>query len=209
MADGDAGGASMTIILLVEGATEIALKQHLKNFLDQRAKAEGQPRVALQTRTIMNPSLAKLKGRIRLELSQSGVTAVVGLIDVYPNFISAEKAKAFLREAADNDPRFYAHAAQYDVEAWLLPYWGSICQRLNVQRNVPGQHPEQVNQNTPPSKHLAELYRLARPARKYIKPIEMAAILQGKDLTIAADQCPELEALLNTLLKLSGLSPLA
>jgi hypothetical protein len=206
MADGDARGASMSITLLVEGPTETALKQHLKNFLDQRAKAEGQPKVALQTRTIMNPNLAKLKGRIRLELSQPGITAVVGLIDVYPNFTSAEKAKIFLREAADDNPHFYAHAAQYDVEAWLLPSWDNICQRLKVQRKAPAQYPEQVNQNTPPSKHLAELYRLAKPARKYVKPIEMAAILQGKDLTIAANQCPELKALLNTLLKLGGLS---
>lgn len=196
----------MSVVLLVEGATETALKQHLKNFLDQRASTEGQPKIALHTRAMMSPSIAKLRGRIQLELSQPGVTAVVGLIDVYPTFSSAEEAKTFLREAAHSDPRFYAHAAQYDVEAWLLPYWDSICQRLKVQRNVPGQHPEQVNHNRPPSKHLAELYRLAKPSRKYVKTIEMATILQGKDLRIAAHQCPELKALLNTLLNLGGLS---
>jgi hypothetical protein len=36
----------------------------------------------------------------------------------------------------------------------------------------------------------------------------MAAILRDKDLTVAAEQCSELKALLNTLLDLAGLEPL-
>jgi hypothetical protein len=36
----------------------------------------------------------------------------------------------------------------------------------------------------------------------------MAAILRGKDLTVAAEQCPEFKSFLNTLLKLAGLKPL-
>jgi hypothetical protein len=197
----------MTIILLVEGDTETALKEHLKHFLDQRAAMEGRPKVALRTKSVTYNS-AKLRGRIRLELSDPEVAAVVSLVDVYPNFRSATEAKAFLNEAAEYNSRFHAHAAQYDVEAWLLPYWDAICKRLGVQRSAPGRQPEQVNLDLPPSQRLQELYRLARPPRKYVKPIEMASILRGKDLTIAADQCPEFRSLLNTLLTLSGLSPL-
>ncbi len=199
----------MTIVLLVEGATETALKHKLKAFLDTRAEREGHPKVALRTRDIMSPSEAKLRGRIRLELRDPQVEAVVGLIDVYPEFTSATKAKEFLRRAADGEPHFYPHVAQYEVEAWLLPYWDTICQRVGVQQKLPGQHPEQVNLNKPPSKRLATLYRLAKPRpRKYVKTIEMAAILHDKDLTIAASQCPELKSLLNTLLTLGNLTPL-
>jgi hypothetical protein len=198
----------MTIVLLVEGATETALKDKLKTFLDKRAGEEGKLKVTLHSKDIMNLNSAKLGRRVQLELRDPKVTAVVGLIDVYPKFASANDAKRFLRDAVSNEPRFYAHAAQYDVEAWLLPYWDFICKRLGVQRARPGANPEEVNQNYPPSKRLNELYRIAKPPRKYIKPIEMATILRNQDLTVAADQCPELKSLLNTLLVLADLTPL-
>jgi hypothetical protein len=198
----------MTIVLLAEGKTETALKECLKRFLDERALAEGRPKVALRPKDIMTLNQGKLRGRIRLELRDPQVTAVVGLIDVYPHFVSASEAKDFLRQAADDEPRFYAHAAQYEVEAWLLPYWDVICKRVGVHSAAPGPHPEQVDRDHPPSKRLGELYRLAKPPRKYVKPIEMAAILRDKDLRIAADQCLEFRALLNTLLAVGGLSPL-
>jgi hypothetical protein len=54
----------VTIVLLVEGDTETALKQHLKRFLDERATAAGHPKVALRTKDMMSPSLGKLRGRI-------------------------------------------------------------------------------------------------------------------------------------------------
>jgi hypothetical protein len=197
----------MTVVLLVEGATETALKDKLKAFLDERAGAEGKPRVALRTKDIMTLNPAKLGHRVRLELRRPKVTAVVGLIDVYPDFDSADDAKRFLRKAVgDDESRFYAHAAQYDVEAWLLPYWDSICKRLKVQRAKPGANPEDVDLERPPSKRLDELYRIAKPPCKYVKPIEMAAILRKQDLTVAAAQCPELKSLLNTLLTLADLS---
>ena len=63
-----------------------------------------------------------------------------------------------------------------------------------------------MNQDRPPSKRLNELYRIARPSRKYVKPIEMAAILRNQDLTVAADQCSELKSLLNTLLTFGNLT---
>ena len=55
---------------------------------------------------------------------------------------------------------------------------------------------------------LQELYRRAKPPRKYVKATEMYAILQGKDLTVSANRCPEFKAFLNTLLTLSHLEPL-
>jgi hypothetical protein len=200
----------MTIVLMVEGATEAALKQHVKAFLDRRAQASGRPRVRLETRDIVNVGSRGFRRRVELELHNPSVEAVVGLIDVYPDFQDAAEAKAYLLDAAANHPRFYAHAAQYDVEAWLLPYWEDICRRVGVRQASPGSNPEMVDRSNPPAYRLRELYRRARPRpRKYVKTTEMYAILQGKDLTIAAGQCAEFKAFLNTLLTLSGLVPLS
>ena len=196
----------MTIVLLVEGNTETALRDKLKSFLDERAAMESKPKMALRPKDIMALNPGKLCHRVRLELRDPRVTAVVGLIDVYPEFTSASDAKRFLRDAVGDEPRFYAHTAQYDVEAWLLPYWDFVCKRLGVQRARPGADPEQVNLERPPSRRLDELYRIAKPPRKYIKPLEMAAVLRNQDLTVAAAQCSELKSLLNTLLTLAGLT---
>lgn len=199
----------MTIVLLVEGDTETALKASLKRFLDERAQAENKPAVRLKTKDIMSLNSQRLGRRVKLELSDPTVMAVVGLIDVYPNFSDAADAKRFLRQAVGDAPRFYAHAAQFEVEAWLLPYWDAICQRVGVRQSPPASLPEQVNLQNPPSRRLGELYQRAKPRpRKYVKTIEMAAILHNKDLTVAAAQCPEFKAFLNTLLTLGGLSPL-
>ena len=195
----------MTVVLLVEGATETALKSHLKRFLDQRASQEGKPKLALRTKPFRTmPTEKQLRKRLSLELRDNRVTAVIGLLDVYPNFGSAAEVKELMRRAAGYDERFYAHAAQFDVEAWLIPYWEFICNRIGVPRSRPGSNPEQVNNTNPPSKRLGALYQIAK--RKYKKPIEMNAILERQDLTLAARECRELRLLLNTLLRLGGLT---
>lgn len=199
----------MTIVLLMEGDTEAALKVHLKAFLDQRAALEGKPSVRLK----MKPQVARSKGtfqnRVRLELAEPGVTAVVALIDVYPDYSDAAEAKRILSEKAGSPPNFYAHAAQHDVEAWLLPFWDEICRSLGVSQGRPGEHPEEVDHDRPPSLHLRELYgRAKNPKRSYSKVTEMRQVLKGRDLKIIADRCPEFKLFLNTLLKLSDLTPL-
>ncbi len=198
----------MKVILLTEGQTETALKEHLKRFLDGRAEAEKRPKLSLVTKNIITLDEHRLRRRIQLELGQPDVAAVVGLVDVYPYFRSADEAKQFLRRVAEHNERFHAHAAQYEVEAWLLPYWEHICRRLGVRRAAPSAQPERVDLDRPPSHHLTELYRQAKPPRKYNKTLEMAALLRGQDLAIAAGQCPEFKALLNTLLALNNLKPL-
>jgi hypothetical protein len=199
----------VTVILLVEGDTERALKEHLKDFLDEQATREGKSRYRLSTRTKIETKPVKLRKQVELELSSPGVTAVVALVDVFPDYASAADAKQQLRDAVGDVPQFFAHAAQHDVEAWVLPYWDSICARVGVRQRRPGAHPEAVDGEKPPAYHLRELYQRAHPKpRKYSKPIEMKAILAGKDLTVAAAACPEFKAFLNTLLSLGGLTPL-
>jgi hypothetical protein len=196
----------VSVVLLAEGRTEKVLAQHVKRFLDQRAVEEKRPKMMLISRDIMNLNAGKLRGRIRRELGMDSVTAVVGLVDVYPHLASASEAKEFLREAAGGEKRFFAHAAQWDVEAWLLPYWDAICARLGDRNHpAPGPHPEQVDHDYPPSRRLKDLYRTTK-GWNYVKPQEFDAILRDKDLTIAAQRCPELKSFLNTLLKLGGLN---
>lgn len=196
-----------TIVLLVEGKTEIALKGHLKRFLDQRAAAAGRPPVRLETRPkIVTGNLEELRYRVRLELKAPDVAGVVALIDAYPTFAQADDpaaaAIAHLRQAS-SDARFYPHVALYDVEAWLLPYWESICSRVGFKQARPGGAPEAVNGDQPPSRRLITLYRRAN--KKYVKDTEMDRILRGQDLTVAAAQCPQFKAFLNTLLTLGQL----
>ena len=199
----------MSVVLLAEGDTERALKEHLKSFLDHRALLEGRQRITLLSRSYLSVRKDKLSRQVQLLLDEPGIEAVVALIDVYPSFADAVEAKSWLRESAGESRRFYAHAAQFDVEAWLLPYWDEICRRLKLVKRKPGPHPEHVDGHKPPAYHLDELYRQVKPkARKYNKPIEMREILRGKDLIVAADACPEFKAFLNTLLALNGLAVL-
>ena len=71
-----------------------------------------------------------------------------------------------------------------------------------------GSRIESVNHNHPPSWHLKELFRIGAGTRDYIKTRDAKKILEGKDLKIAADACPELKAFLNTILKVCGSEPI-
>ncbi len=198
----------MTIVLLVEGKTETALKAVLKSFLDERASQENKAKVRLITKPMDSRLLnqERVRDQVRMSLRDPEVACVVGLLDVYPRFQSAQEVKDFLRQSGAGERRFHTHAAQYEVEAWLLPFWEDICRKLKVQRQPPGAKPEEVDLQTPPSRHLSDLYRLAK--RSYDKPRDLLAILQGKDLRIVAEQCPEFKAFLSTLLICAGLTPL-
>ena len=203
-------GEGNRIVLLVECATETAIKEALKQFLDRCCEAQGKPKVRLSTRELGSRLLRpkEVADLVQRNLPATGVLGVVALIDVLvagrpQQFPDAAAAIQFLEHSAGTtDPRFRAHAAQHDFEAWLLPYWQSICTKLKRQQKSPGANPEQVNHLTPPSKYLKELYRLA--GRTYDKPRDAHAILEGKDLTVSANACPQFKAFLNSLLDLAG-----
>ena len=64
----------------------------------------------------------------KLNASKHPADAVIALTDVYTgngDFSDAANAKAQMKKWVGKEPRFYPHAAQYDFEAWLLPYWES------------------------------------------------------------------------------------
>lgn len=199
------------IVVLCEGATEKGLKEALKVFLDGECVRAGKDRMRLTlVPTNGGSELLKadrLSALVNRHLSRPGVVGVIGLVDVVApgvrtRFANAAEAIATLRSLMQSEPRFHPHAAQHDVEAWLLPYWATACRKVNRQQRAPGASPEAVNHGHPPSYHLNELYRLA--GKRYDKPRDAAAILRGQDLRVAANACPQFKAFLNTLLDLSG-----
>lgn len=133
----------------------------------------------------------------------------MALTDVYTGtreFVDAADARRKMREWVGPEPRFHPHAAQYDFEAWLLPYWDEI-KRLSGTRNPPSGNPESVNHMSPPSRRIAEAFRTGTRQTYYAKPVHAAKILDGKDLSVAACICRELRDLLNTLVALGGADP--
>lgn len=199
-------------MLLVEGATELAIKAAVKAFLDERCVSAGRPKVRLTARPINLLRERELRDFATRNLAREDVLGVVALTDVKcagrpRQFKDASEAIAYLRGVVGEHRGFRAHAAQFDVEAWLLPYWDDICRRLGISQAPPGPKPERIDLDKPPSQRLIDLYRRAR--RDYNKPRDAAAILRGKDLTVSAARCPQFKAFLDSLLELAGCRVLA
>ena len=194
----------MTIVIIAEGKTEAALRQALPDFLAARCRREDRPRVETQEvhGTMISPKATR---KVKAALDRPDVACVVALTDVYPEHSDAAMARRALREHLPDDARVHAHCALHDFEAWLLPYWQKVYGRAGVHapRENPWPSPERVDLNKPPSHVLKELY--SRRGR-YRKALEAKAILEGEDLTVAAEACPELKALLDTILDCAGLA---
>jgi hypothetical protein len=132
---------------------------------------------------------------------------VIALTDVYTGkreFRDATDAKAKMQGWVGQNSQFFPHAAQYDFEAWLLPYWSEIQKLATSNRKAPPGPPESVDHNRPPSYHIKEAFEIGKCGKSYIKVRDGGKILQNKDLAIAAAQGTELKAFLNTILTLSG-----
>jgi hypothetical protein len=201
----------MKIVILVEGKTEKVFMPHVREFLRVRL-ADNMPKLIPRVFNGRIPKKNRLKRIVVEELSTGGKPAdkVIALTDVYTgtsDFINAAEAKQKMRDWVGSNHNFYPHVAQYDFEAWLLPYWSDIQKLAGHNKSLPSNYPEEVNHNKPPAKHIQEIFKLGR-RRHYNKPRDASRILQGKDLTVSANACPELKAFLNTLLTLCGGAPL-
>lgn len=196
----------MKIIVLAEGDTERAAKEHLKSFLDGRAG--DRPKVGLQT-SLFDGALDQrgVFGRTEKFLTDPSVAGVIALVDLYPQFTGGlEDAKKTVRSWMPDDPRCHVHVAKHDFEAWLLHGWAAIVKQSGVTSNPKpwGTRPEDINHNKPPAHRLGELFAQGKPPRKYKKPIDGRKLFEKLDLAQVATVCPELKAFLNTLLQLAG-----
>jgi len=198
----------MRIVLMVEGETEKVFRPYLKAFLEDHL-AGKMPRLVTHCYDGRIPKGGQLKGVVRRLLGdpKRPAGAVIALTDVYTgtkDFVDAADAKAKMREWVGDEPRFFPHAAQHDFEAWLLPYWDTIKQLSGTHRPAIQGPPEQVNHNQPPAHRLDDIFRLGDKGRRYSKTRDAARILRGQDLMVAVQACPELKAMVNTILKQCG-----
>jgi len=194
------------IAILVEGATEMAFKSNLQEFLQLRL---GQQMPKLKFIPCNGRIHKGKKLRVIVENLLTGkdaCDAVIALTDVYTgtkDFKDAADAKAQMKNWVGNNPKFYPHAASHDFEAWLLPFWSKIQQISGGNRAVPSGSPELVNHNNPPSYRIKEIFEQGK-RRSYDKARDAKRILEGQNLMEAAAVCPELKAFLNTILSLCG-----
>lgn len=132
---------------------------------------------------------------------------VIALTDVYTgaqpsDFEDADDAKSKMRAWVGDNPRFSPHAAQFDFEAWLLPYWEKIKRIAGSNHSPPGTRPEHVNNVHPPSHRIREVFRTGERGRAYVKTRDADRILNEEDLLVSANACTELKAFLNTIITL-------
>ncbi len=202
----------MRITIIVEGKTEKAFIPHLREYLKSRLR-ENMPRVHIHKYDGRVPKDEELRNKIANLLSSgSPDDFVIALTDVYtgtqpPDFNDAADAKNKMRQWVGNEPRFHPHAAQHDFEAWLLPYWDTIQRLAGHNITAPAGAPETVNHMKPPADRIKEIFRAGRKGKRYVKPRDANRILCKNDLSVAISQCPELKALINTIVVSCGGTP--
>lgn len=197
----------MKIALIVEGTTEKAFLPILRKFLENQL-AGKMPNIDIIPYDGRIPTKEKLHRLVLNLLSGSrAADCVIALTDVYTGtdeFRDASEAKDKMRQWVGPEARFYPHAAQYDFEAWLLPYWSTIQKLARHNRKCPAGNPELVNHNNPPAHRIKEIFELGECKKSYIKPRDAKRILSDKNLMVAIDVCVELKAFVNTILSVSG-----
>jgi hypothetical protein len=117
------------IAILVEGATEMAFKSKLQEFLQLRL-GHQMPKLKFISCKGRIPKKEKLRRAVEnLLTGRDACDAVIALTDVYTgtkDFKDAADAKDQMKKWVGDNPKFYPHAASHDFEAWLLPFWSKI-----------------------------------------------------------------------------------
>lgn len=197
----------MKIVVLVEGATELAFKEKLIEFL--RGRLVGKmPKLVFQGEGGRIPTGEKLRKVVANQfIGKAAADAVIALTDIYTgtsDFADAANAKAKMWEWVGDEPRFHPHAAQHDFEAWLLPFWPTIQRLAQHNKAAPSGTPESVNHSNPPAHRIKEIFESGKCRDSYQKPRDAKRILKDNDLLVSAKACDELKAFLNTILSLCG-----
>ncbi|MFA6472953.1 MAG: DUF4276 family protein [Candidatus Latescibacterota bacterium] len=199
----------MRIILIVEGKTEKAFLPHLRKFIESRLQGK-MPKIDPIPYNGRIPTGEKLMRVVQNSLSgRNPADHVIALTDVYtgsqpPDFRDAADAKNKMRQWVGNEPRFHPHAAQYDFEAWLLPYWDDIQRLAGHNKTAPTGAPETINHNNPPSYRIKNIFEIGECRDSYVKPRDAGRILKDKDLSVAIDKCQELKDFINTIIHVCG-----
>ena len=197
----------MKISIIVEGDTERVFKPYLSKFLETRLK-DRMPRLRFHPYHGRIPTGDKLKRIVEnLLRGKNPADYVIALTDVYtgslpPVFTDADDAKKKMRNWVGEENRFFPHAAQYDFEAWLLPFWDTIQEIARHNMKSPGVNPELVNHQKPPAYHIREIFEIGKCRNSYIKPRDAGKILRenSNNLLKSINSCSEFKSLVNTIL---------
>jgi Domain of unknown function (DUF4276) len=190
------------IAILVEGATEVAFREKLREFLKSRLGQE-MPRLDFKPQDGRIPKEGKLKRIVENLLDNDGYDAVIALTDIYTgtkDFQNATDAKDKMMSWVGHNSRFYPHTALHDFEAWLLPYWTTIQTLAAHNRSMSSGAPEMVNHQKPPSHWIKEIVRVGKCKRDYNKLSDGKAILRKNNLMNAIQACPELKDFVNRII---------
>lgn len=199
----------MKIAIIVEGKTEKAFLPYLRRFLETCLEG-SMPKLDPHSYDGRIPTGDKLKRVVQRLLSgRNAADYVIALTDVYtgirpPVFTDAVDAKNKIRQWVGVEHRFYPHAAQFDFEAWLLPYWPTIQKLAGHNQAGPGTNPEKVNHNNPPAHRIKAIFEAGQCRDSYIKPRDAGRILRDNDLSVSIAQCSELKAFVNTIISICG-----
>jgi hypothetical protein len=198
----------MKISFIVEGESERIFLKTMQTFLRARCQPGKTPKLIARPLNSNVPPRGKLIKIVRDEL-KDGVDAIIILTDVKGpiHYEDADDARVKIEASLEGLPQLnskvFVHAAQHELEAWIIPFWPRIQSLFKTNAKRPQVRPEQINHNKPPSKLLAEVSRIAGKSR-YSKTLHLESILKDQDLEVAASECPGLKALLNRILDLSG-----
>lgn len=101
----------MKIAILVEGATEVAFRDKLRDFLQSRL-GQKMPKLKFIPQDGRIPKEGKLKRIVENLLDNDGYDAVIALTDVYTgtkDFQDAADAQAKMTNWVGKNPKFYPH----------------------------------------------------------------------------------------------------
>ena len=202
----------MKITLIVEGKTEKVFVPYLRKYLESRLSG-SMPLIRVHEYDGRIPKADALKRVVSrlLEDGRNETDHVIALTDVYTgsrprDFEDAQDAIHKMSAWVGPESRFHAHAAQYDFEAWLLPYWPTIQKLAKHSKTAPSGNPESVNHDKSPAYHIQEIFRIGGTGKAYVKRRDADRILRENDLGIAISSCSQLKALVNTILEICGAS---
>ena len=199
----------MKIVIIVEVKTEKAFVPYFREYLKKHLSG-AMPKLDIFPCDGRIYTGDKLKRVVENLLGgKNPADRVIALTDVYtgtypPDFQNAADAKAKMHAWVGNVPQFHPHVAQYDFEAWLLPYWSTIQRMAGHKKAAPSGHPETVNHNNPPAHRIKKIFEAGSCRGSYVKPRDAGRILRENDLSIAVNQCQELKSLINTILGACG-----
>ena len=202
----------MKFVLFVEGHTEQkVVGPFLRRWLDSRTRESVGIKVV---RFPGWPEMVKdMPKKAKMHLTGpdgQNVIAVVALLDLYgPTFYpshlhtSRERLEWATQDMENRvgDARFRMFFAVHELEAWLLSQPEIFPKPIADAVSRISNAPEDVDFDAPPSKCLCELFK-QKIDRKYKKTTHGVQYFSKLDPDIAAEKCPELRRMLETMLKM-------